>query len=61
MYETGIHALRISKIKSGLIYIKSVFEEFKKPYWLAAGTYLGEFITNILINSLYTRLNYRLV
>ncbi len=40
-YERGIHALKISTIKSGLIYIKSVFEEFKKPYWLAAGTYLG--------------------
>ena len=35
--------VQVSQIKAGLIYVKSVLEEFKKPYWLAAGTYLGEF------------------
>ena len=31
------------KIKDGLKYIKSVLEGYKKTYWLAAGTLLGNF------------------
>lgn len=30
------------KIKEGLKYVKSVLENYKKPYWLAAGTLLGK-------------------
>ena len=35
--------LQILKAQNGLVYVKSILEGFKKNYWLAAGTLLGNF------------------
>ena len=31
----------ILRVREGLKYVKSVLEDYKKTYWLAAGTLLG--------------------
>ena len=38
-YETG--DIQNVKARHGLTYVKSVLEDFRKNYWLAAGTLLG--------------------
>lgn len=52
---------RVDIIKNGLLYIKSVLEEYKKPYWLAAGTLLGNFVRKKCLIFLMYFLVYRMV
>ena len=39
--KLGTTNIKIHSIKQGFMYMKFIFENLKKPYWIAAGTLLG--------------------